>query len=219
MGNTVLKDYNVNKTIKSSGGLNHYWKIYDADHKETKQHVAVHLLVKKELPKKLRNEAFYEVIRKEAQVLARIRHPLILKLVHPLSESQQAFCMVTEPLLGSVSNLFLQDHSNLSPIPTAVRDFVSNDLSINNGMRHLTEAVCFLHQEASMYHRGLSPSCVYVDPEGTWKLGGFYYSKKVTSLGMYVYLLGDTLYNNINTRLISEPDRNMIVKNRRKCLT
>ncbi len=161
------------------------------------------MLEKKTLPKKLRTEQFYQILRNEAAGLARLRHPLILKLVHPLDESQMAFCMVTEPLAGTVSNLYLQNYTNLTPLPEEVRDFQPSELAVNNGVRHLTEALAFLHREAKMYHRGLSPDCMFVDPNGTWKIGGFYFSQKVNALGTQMPVVLDFA---ADLRVASEPD-------------
>ena len=63
MGNTVLKDYDVSKTQKASGGLHLYWKMFDAQHKVTQARVCVHVLEKASLQKKLRTEQFYQTIR------------------------------------------------------------------------------------------------------------------------------------------------------------
>jgi hypothetical protein len=86
--------------------------------KETKARATVWILRKDALPKELRDEKFYETVRKSgagrcvsrcvavdsthscacrgaaAAALSRLRHPYILSLQHPLDESRNAFVMV-----------------------------------------------------------------------------------------------------------------------------
>lgn len=88
----------------------------------------MHILEKDTLPKKLRNEAFYKVLHSEVQMLMKLKHPQILRVLHPLDEGKSAFVMVrcvlcqthtfgvcwqiSEPLLGSLANV-MKDNTNL----------------------------------------------------------------------------------------------------------
>lgn len=62
----------------------------------------------------------YELLKKEASNLARLRHPSILEVVEPVSESRSSIVFVTEPLMGSLTHLVKSDdnYSSDSQAPT-----------------------------------------------------------------------------------------------------
>lgn len=54
-------------------------------------------------------EIVYELLKKEAGNLARLRHPSILEVVEPVSESRSSIVFVTEPLMGPLTHLVKSD--------------------------------------------------------------------------------------------------------------
>ncbi|EYB99591.1 hypothetical protein Y032_0121g1024 [Ancylostoma ceylanicum] len=46
-------------------------------------------------------------------------------------------------------------------------------VEIQSGLRHILEALLFLHNKACMSHNNISPSSIFVCSNGEWKLGGF----------------------------------------------
>ena len=47
--------------------------------------------------------------------MARLRHPAILEVVEPVSESRSSIAFVTEPLLGTLSHLLKMDSNYSTP--------------------------------------------------------------------------------------------------------
>ncbi|KAL6722648.1 hypothetical protein Aduo_017755 [Ancylostoma duodenale] len=46
-------------------------------------------------------------------------------------------------------------------------------VEIQSGLRHILEALLFLHNKACLSHNNISPSSIFVCSNGEWKLGGF----------------------------------------------
>ncbi len=44
-------------------------------------------------------------MKRDAQLLSRLRHPYLLRVLKPLDESRSALVLVTEPLVGSLANV------------------------------------------------------------------------------------------------------------------
>jgi hypothetical protein len=87
-----------------AGGYRGMWLMYHATDKNSKEPVCIHILHKSKLPKFMREDEFFELMKREAQQLTRLRHPHMLRLLHPLDESRSALVLVSEPLIGSLAN-------------------------------------------------------------------------------------------------------------------
>eukprot|EP00954_Amorphochlora_amoebiformis_P030614 1394941-Amorphochlora_amoeboformis.AAC.2 len=79
MGNSLLKNYDVERGNPSSGGVGMSWQIFPAKERKTGKDVSVFIAMKRNLPRGLRTEEFWEkTIKKDAGFLTRLRHPHVL---------------------------------------------------------------------------------------------------------------------------------------------
>lgn len=83
--------------------------------------------------------------------------------------------MVTEPILGSLSNL-LKDYKNLPNPSESIKKFELSPVEIRMGMCQIAEALQYCHSEHKLAHLNVSPENIYITAEGTWKLAGFNFS-------------------------------------------
>ncbi|KAI8072572.1 hypothetical protein BC940DRAFT_143573 [Gongronella butleri] len=108
--NSLTSKYDIKGQISTAG----LWKIYQGVHKTTQQPVAIFIFEKKSLDvsfkrergaSKQDTEQVYELLKKEASNLARLRHPSILQVVERVSDSRSSIVFVTEPLTGTLGHL------------------------------------------------------------------------------------------------------------------
>ena len=73
MGNSLLKNFNIDKDPYLTGGFKNLWKIYNGSRKDRKQDVSVFVLEKKVLDKysKDEREEILNILKKEANSLIR----------------------------------------------------------------------------------------------------------------------------------------------------
>ncbi|CAF3421653.1 unnamed protein product [Rotaria sp. Silwood1] len=107
------------------------------------------------------------------QQLAKIKHPRILSLQHPLEESRDSLAFATESCFGSLANcLGFYDNVTL-PIPKEFEDYKLYDVEIRYGIIQLCDGLAFLHNEVKLFHRNLCPESIIINSNGAWKLSGF----------------------------------------------
>ncbi|CAI9754270.1 unnamed protein product [Fraxinus pennsylvanica] len=180
----ALQDYELSEQIGSAGpGL--AWKLYSA--KSRGGHVptvyptvCVWLLDKRVLSEarqkaglsKAAEDAFLDVIRADASRLVRLRHPGVVHVVHALDESKSSLAMVTEPLFASAANA-LGSVENIAKVPKELKGMEMGLLEVKHGLLQIAETLDFLHNNARLIHRALSPEAVLITSNGAWKLGGF----------------------------------------------
>merc|ERR1719203_444381 len=123
-------------------------------------------------------EQILEVLRKDASSLQRLRHPAILSVVEAMSEERGTLAFATKPVVGTVAQLLEHNRHELS------------NLEMKCGLLDVAEAVQFLHQDAKTAHLGISPHCVFIDPQGKWLLGSLGHSISGVQWGQLV----DCLY-------------------------
>ncbi|KAH8555690.1 hypothetical protein BGW37DRAFT_145317 [Umbelopsis sp. PMI_123] len=125
--NNITSRYDVKSQIASAG----LWKIYSASRKTTGQQVAIFIFEKRSLESGLRRDRgaskadtdrVYEMLKKEASNLTRLRHPAILEVVEPVTESRSSIAFATEPLLASLHNLLGNTDGFDGPIPRRYLD-------------------------------------------------------------------------------------------------
>ncbi|KAI7868246.1 kinase-like domain-containing protein, partial [Spinellus fusiger] len=106
----------------------------------------------------------YEQLKKEASHLARLRHPSILEVVEPVTESRSSIVFVTEPLVGALSHL-LKGTDKKMDLPWM------NWRQIQKGLLQVGKGLMFL-KDANVVHHNLTPEAVFVNAKGDWKIGG-----------------------------------------------
>lgn len=183
-GPKPLQDYDLLDQIGSAGpGL--AWRLYSAKARDsTRPHqyptFCVWVLDKRALSEvrarmglsKAAEDAFFDLIRADAGRLVRLRHPGVLHVVQALDESKNAMAMVTEPLFASVANA-LGNVENVPKLPKELKGMEMGLLEVKHGLLQMAESLDFLHNNARLIHRAISPENVLITSSGAWKLGGF----------------------------------------------
>ncbi|KAH9605220.1 hypothetical protein KSS87_012845 [Heliosperma pusillum] len=184
-GPKPLTDYELLHQIGSAGpGL--VWKLYSARPRGAGSGqyaaVCVWMVDKRALSEararvglsKVAEDAFFDILRGDAARLVRIRHPGVVHVVQALDETKNSMAFVTEPLLASVANA-LGDLSNLGEtIPNDLKSAMEMGLlEVKHGLLQIAESMEFLHTNARLVHRAISPESVLITASGAWKLGGF----------------------------------------------
>lgn len=167
MGNQLTRDYDFEQTPNASGGPKSIWKVYSGVHRNTKQKVSIFIVHLKELETKFGRTRCSEIVRSikhEASILAKLRHPYILRILQPsVIESSKEIAIVTERVVGSLTNF-----SPKNPL---------HPVELKYGLYQISEALSFCHNEAKIIHLNICPSSIWITENGDWKLGGFNFSK------------------------------------------
>lgn len=178
----ALQDYDLLDQIGSAGpGL--AWKLYSAkarDGHAVYPNVCVWLLDKRALSEarqraglsKTAEDSFFDIIRADAARLVRLRHPGVVHVVQALDESKNGMAMVTEPLFASAANA-LGDLENIEKVPKELKGMEMGLLEVKHGLLQIAETLDFLHSNARLIHRSISPETILITSNGAWKLGGF----------------------------------------------
>ncbi|KAG6388921.1 hypothetical protein SASPL_150357 [Salvia splendens] len=183
----AMQDYDLIDQIGSAGpGL--AWKLYSAKSRDGNAPpvyptVCVWVLDKKALSEarqraglsKAAEDSFLDVIRADAARLVRLRHPGVVHVVQALDESKNAMAMVTEPLFASAANA-LGNVENIAFVPKDLKGMEMGILEIKHGLLQIAETLDFLHSNACLIHRAISPETILITSNGAWKLGGFGFS-------------------------------------------
>ncbi|CAG8482531.1 2351_t:CDS:10 [Acaulospora colombiana] len=106
------------------------------------------------------NEKVYQILKREATQLSRLRHPSLLEVVEAVEESRTVITFATEPILASLSNL-LGNCDNLSPVPDDIKNFEMDELEVG--------------YKGTPKERYI-PEAIFVNIKGDWKIGGFGFS-------------------------------------------
>eukprot|EP00421_Protoceratium_reticulatum_P014496 CAMPEP_0168376992 /NCGR_PEP_ID=MMETSP0228-20121227/10599_1 /TAXON_ID=133427 /ORGANISM="Protoceratium reticulatum, Strain CCCM 535 (=CCMP 1889)" /LENGTH=806 /DNA_ID=CAMNT_0008389981 /DNA_START=106 /DNA_END=2526 /DNA_ORIENTATION=+ len=166
MGNQILTKYDVQKEpCYYSTELK--WRLHSAHFKEKPDDkLTIFLFEKKVVDRYAKNtkEQILEILRKDASSLQRLRHPHILSVVEALVEERSTLAFATKPVVGTVAQLLDHNRHELTA------------LEMKCGILDVAEALQFLHQDAKTVHLGISPVCVFIDPQGKWLLGSLGYS-------------------------------------------
>ncbi|KAL0919957.1 hypothetical protein M5K25_009049 [Dendrobium thyrsiflorum] len=183
-GPRPLQDYELLDQI-GSGGPGLAWKLYAARPRPSAPStqypvVCVWLLDKRALSEartraglsRATEDGFLDVIRADASRLLRIRHPGVVHVVQALDESKNAMAMVTEPLFASVANTIGQ-LDNIPKVLAELKGMEMGLLEVKHGLLQIAESLDFLHNNAHLIHRAISPETVFITATGAWKLGGF----------------------------------------------
>lgn len=112
----------------------------------------------------------YERLRREVASLTKLRHPYLLKLVHPLEESKNSMRFVAEPLFSSLKHMI--DVNGSSVGSSSLEGFELDELAIQKGLLQVSEGLDFLHNTAASVHLDIQPSSVLINVKGDWKLFG-----------------------------------------------
>ncbi|VFQ69958.1 unnamed protein product [Cuscuta campestris] len=181
-GPRALQDFDLGDQIGSAGpGL--VWKLYSAkarDGHSVYPNVCVWFLDKRALSEarqraglsKTSEDAFLDMIRADAARLVRLRHPGVVHVVQALDESKNSMAMATEPLFASAANV-LGNLENIEKVSKELKGIEMGLLEVKHGLLQMAETLDFLHNNAHLVHRSISPETVLITANGAWKLAGF----------------------------------------------
>lgn len=187
----ISANYTISVTPTSISGA---WKVYDGKKKSTGKAVSVFVFERKSLDaqtgglgsrsggsslKKLHEEVISRV-KKESNLLARLRHPSILELAEPIEDTRNGGLMfATEPVTASLAGL-LQEKDGQEraggvggkPSRYVVeeadgqkrrRELEIDELEIQKGLLQIAQGLEFLHESAKLIHGNLTPEAIYVN--------------------------------------------------------
>ncbi|KAH8740659.1 Ser/Thr protein kinase [Cryptosporidium ryanae] len=101
-------------------------------------------------------------------------HPCILKIYDTLEVSNYYY-IITEPCI-SLYNLATNFSFTFETFSNDSKDLeydIFFPIDCISGLYEVTNGIKFLHNDAKLLHGNISPFNVYVNYEGSWKLGGF----------------------------------------------
>uniref|UniRef100_A0A8D8FQB3 SCY1-like protein 2 n=2 Tax=Culex pipiens TaxID=7175 RepID=A0A8D8FQB3_CULPI len=204
-GNPVTREYDVLKHT-ASAGRGCVWKIYNGVKKSTREEASIFLLEKKqfELYAKDEKEVIFNIIRKGIFQITKLRHPLVLTVQTPLEESRESFAFATEPIFASMANII--GESIPSSVVSELMNYKLHDAELKFGILQLFEGLNFIHNEAKLIHRNISPHSILLNTNGAWKLFGFDYSVSSSENEFEC----DFYENRRNTNILSFPDLNFV---------
>lgn len=196
----ISANYTISTTPSSISGA---WKVYDGKKKSTGKAVSVFVFERRSLDspsgglggrsggaslKKLQDEVIARV-KKESNLLARLRHPSILELAEPIEDIRSGGLMfATEPVTASLSGL-LQEKDDQEraggvagrPSRYVVeeadgqrrrRELEIDELEIQKGLLQIAQGLEFLHESAGLVHGNLTPDAIFANVKSDWKIAG-----------------------------------------------
>ena len=208
MFSSALKSFSSNITSNYEIGKQHVatsgaWKIFEGKKKSTNAQASIFVFDRKSLDvhssglggrtsatsiRKAQDEVV-ERLKKEANSLARLRHPSILQLVEPVEDTRNGGLMfATEPVTASLAELLSEkdDQERSSGVggrpsryvvedPDGTRrrrDVEVDELEIQKGLLQIAKGLEFLHESAGLVHGNLTPEAIYVNAKSDWKISG-----------------------------------------------
>ena len=170
------------------------WKIYDAKKKSTNRACSVFVLDRKSLTEAPSASSFapsrpgaggdtfkravtevIERLRREAQSLARLRHPSILELVEPVEDTRGGgLQFATEAITASLSGLLLEKDDAerrggrgrggvTDEATRRRRELDIDELEIQKGLLQVSKALEFLHDNAGLVHGNITPDAILIN--------------------------------------------------------
>lgn len=186
----ISANYTISPTPSSTSGA---WKVFDAKKKSTGKAVSVFVFDRKSLEppagglggrsigvslKRLHDEVVARV-KKESNLLARLRHPSILELAEPIEDTRSGGLMfATEPVTASLAGLLQEKDDqergggNAGPPGRYVveeadgqkgRELELDELEIQKGLLQVAQGLEFLHESANLVHGNLTPEAIFVN--------------------------------------------------------
>ncbi|KAL8904456.1 MAG: hypothetical protein Q9207_003254 [Kuettlingeria erythrocarpa] len=223
----ISANYTISSTPTANCGA---WKVYDGKKKSTGRAVSIFVFERKSLDanaggfgqrsstssmKKVHEEVTARV-KKESNLLARLRHPSILELAEPIEDTRSGGLMfAAEPVTTSLAGLLHEkdDQEKVSgaasrPSRVVVEDgdgqlrreeLEIDELEIQKGLWQVAQGLQFLHESAGLVHGNLTPDSIYINAKSDWKIAGLAFagpsSTSDTPSNIYPISLSEALYH------------------------
>ncbi|KAJ1568652.1 SCY1-like protein 2, partial [Nowakowskiella sp. JEL0078] len=183
--NAVTLQFDVKDQV-ASGGPGHFWRVHEAVKRSTSQACSVFVCfiyfqnfietlnpLGKASQMKAELEKVNDALKKEAQMLARFRHPSLLEVSEAMNDTRISLAFATEPVLANLSNILgNMTNFDIKNISEYRKKHDLDDLEIQKGVLQVTKGLEFLHSNR-IVHCNLNPSSIYVNAKGDWKIAGF----------------------------------------------
>lgn len=179
----ITSNYTLSPAPTSHSGP---WKIHDAKKKKTNQPVSVWTFERKSLDSgggsssnglslrggnprdglRAAQDEVVERLKKEASLLARLRHPCVLELVEPVEETRGGGLMfATEPVLCSLGVLLAEkdEEEGRGGSARRKREVDIDELEIQKGLLQIGKALEFLHESAGLVHANITPEAIVIN--------------------------------------------------------
>ncbi|CAI6507421.1 Scy1p [Saccharomyces cerevisiae x Saccharomyces kudriavzevii VIN7] len=118
----------------------------------------------------------YEILRNQANNLAKLKHPNILTLIEPLEEHSKNFMFVTEFVAGSLETVFREiDDEEQNFLQGHVKD----NIVVQRGILQVVNALDFIHNRASCVHLNIQPRAIFINENSDWKISGLGHLMKI----------------------------------------
>lgn len=165
--------------------------------------------------KKVHDEVIARV-RKESNMLAKLRHPSILEIAEPIEDTRSGgLIFATEPVTASLAGLLREqdDQERAGGVAGRPSRFVVeeadgqrrrreleiDELEIQKGLLQVAQGLEFLHESASLVHGNLTPEAIFINIKSDWKIGGFGFAgppeNSSTQSGLLPLSLSEALYH------------------------
>lgn len=118
----------------------------------------------------------YEILRNQANNLARLKHPNILTLIEPLEEHSKNFMFVTEFVTGSLETVFRETDDEEKNF---LQGHVKDNIVVQRGILQLVNALDFIHNRASFVDLNIQPRAIFINENSDWKISGLGYLVKI----------------------------------------
>ena len=182
VGAKCLLNYNLEQTPVASCGP--VWSIYLARSKKegaANPFVSVWVLDKRLLLSmsggdrnaSRRVDALIDLTKNNVQHLTRLKHPSILRLISPVEETRAQLVFLTEPCFSSLDDVLHVGEHLPGRIQQQLRELKLSELEIKHGLLQISDGLTFLHNDAGIVHRGISPQSIIITRSGAWKLAAF----------------------------------------------
>ncbi|RMZ87872.1 hypothetical protein DV736_g4902, partial [Chaetothyriales sp. CBS 134916] len=186
----ISSNYDVSKQPSATAGP---WTIFDGKKKSTGAQVSVFVLKRETLDQasgqfgarasatsiRKVQDVVVDRLKKEASILARLRHPSILQLVEPVEETRGGgLIFATEPVQCSLAGALAQQDRGSSSLngdganSRAVRDIELDELELQKGFLQVAKGLEFLHDSAKLVHANLTPDAIFINAKSDWKISG-----------------------------------------------
>lgn len=97
------------------------------------------------LHKPKRKETIAEILRFSVRQLERHRNPKVLSLVHGVEESSDSLAFASEPVLGSLANIFEYLEDRLPQgFTSKLKDYELTEFEIKYGLLQVSSIFCFI---------------------------------------------------------------------------
>ncbi|EGD83576.1 SCY1 protein kinase [Salpingoeca rosetta] len=175
-GNACLKEYDVGTHVASAGTCL-LWRVHDAVHRGRSENASVFIFDKKAINQdktldRRTKDRVFELARQGASQLQKLRHPNVLRIVFPVTESKDYIAFATERVVASLSNL-LGKFDNLPKVSLSIKQYELDELECSIGISQVCDALSFCHDHAQLIHGNVTPDAIVVTQDGSWKLWAF----------------------------------------------